>query len=53
MFNKNKNTLFLAPTDPKEIKQIIKNMNNKKSFGHDNIFPHLLKVTCYPNTYSS
>ena len=41
MFNKNKNALFLAPTDLEEINQINKNV--KKSLKHDNISPRLLK----------
>lgn len=44
MKNKNKNSIFINPTDPEEIDKIISNLKSKNSSGHDNINSKLIKV---------
>ena len=39
----NENTLFLLPTDPTEVKKLIKNLPNKRSSSHDGINNIILK----------
>jgi len=37
------NSMFMAPTDPNEIQDVMKGLKNKKSFGHDHISMNFLK----------
>ena len=41
--NERNQSLFLSPTDPEEIHNIINSLKNKKSCGHDNISTSFLK----------
>ena len=43
MGNRNRNSVFLTPTDPVEISAPISQMKNKKSCGHDGVSSSLLK----------
>ena len=43
MKDKSRHTIFLAPTDPTEVRVILHNLKPKKSMGHDGVSTWLLK----------